>query len=425
MKPEIEDMIQALQGEKVSFYQAKVVIDSIEELSADEKREALKRFIPADKVPPPAPEFPVRTTSVSLKMNCPRCKRALNVTEPAFGKTVPCPGCKQPIKVPHPAAVSATAPAQRASPRSGGTDNLAAESTPPQLPPPMPPPPDGYPLANDPLEFLNSESVAPSAPPRSAGGNPLLGGTIGKIASPSAFAFALFLLFLPWLTVSCQDQNGSEHKVFSQSGLQTCYAGASSDQPDVRNGKSPGEGGLGPGTRPPEPDVRNGKSPGDGIKDLSPALLMILYAAAVVTGLSLSVAVLIGNERLRRWVVACSVAAFCLLAMQMMLGFPAESWIRERSRQLTEQERHLTELVGNTMTRSDKMGLAYAVAAGESCAIIVRYTIFPWLSLLVALAPAIVAAGEEWLFRSRASRGSPHWSVTGSDRHLPPCKPKW
>jgi len=52
MKPEIEDMIQALQGEKVSFYQAKVVIDSIEELSADEKREALRRFIPADKVPP-------------------------------------------------------------------------------------------------------------------------------------------------------------------------------------------------------------------------------------------------------------------------------------------------------------------------------------------------------------------------------------
>ena len=55
MTPEIEDMIQALQGEKVSFYQAKVVIDSITELSADEKREASERFIPADKSPPPAP----------------------------------------------------------------------------------------------------------------------------------------------------------------------------------------------------------------------------------------------------------------------------------------------------------------------------------------------------------------------------------
>jgi hypothetical protein len=68
-------------------------------------------------------------------------------------------------------------------------------------------------------------------------------GTVGKIASPSAFAFALFLFFLPWLTVSCQNKNAGEIKVLSQSGLQTCYAGASSDQPDVGKksaaGKSP------------------------------------------------------------------------------------------------------------------------------------------------------------------------------------------
>ena len=111
---------------------------------------------------------------MSFKINCPHCKRALNVTEPAFGKTVPCPGCKQPIKVPHPAAAPATAPAQRATPWSGGADNLAAESTPAQLPPSMPPTPDGYPLANDPLEFLHSESAAASVPPRSSGGNPPL-----------------------------------------------------------------------------------------------------------------------------------------------------------------------------------------------------------------------------------------------------------
>ena len=87
MKPEIEDMIQALQGEKVSFYQAKVVIDSIEELSAEEKREALRRFIPVDKVPPPAPAdkvpppAPANDVSppappVTIKhsqLKCPRC----------------------------------------------------------------------------------------------------------------------------------------------------------------------------------------------------------------------------------------------------------------------------------------------------------------------------------------------------------------
>ena len=171
----------------------------------------------------------------------------------------------------------------------------------------------------------------------------------------------------------------------SQSGLQTCYAGASSDQPDVR--KRPADG----------------KSPGAGIKDPSPALLMILYAAAVVTGLSLSVAVFMGNERLRKWVITCSAAAFCLLAMQLMLGFPVESWIRELPRKLTEQ--------GNSMTLDDKMGMAMVVAAVESGAIIVRYTVFLWLSLLVALAPAIVAAGEEWLLRSRTSGSRPE---TGS-----------
>jgi hypothetical protein len=60
MTPEVEEMVAALKNEGVSFYQAKVVIDSIAELSGDEKREALRQFIPADKpnatspIPPPA-----------------------------------------------------------------------------------------------------------------------------------------------------------------------------------------------------------------------------------------------------------------------------------------------------------------------------------------------------------------------------------
>jgi len=37
---------------------------------------------------------------MSFKMNCPHCKRVLNVTEKAFGKSVPCPACKQPIAIP-------------------------------------------------------------------------------------------------------------------------------------------------------------------------------------------------------------------------------------------------------------------------------------------------------------------------------------
>ena len=37
---------------------------------------------------------------MSFKMNCPHCAKPLNVTEKAFGKTVPCPNCNGPLIVP-------------------------------------------------------------------------------------------------------------------------------------------------------------------------------------------------------------------------------------------------------------------------------------------------------------------------------------
>ncbi len=37
-----------------------------------------------------------------FKMNCPHCKKTLNVNESLVGKTVPCPGCSQPIEVVQP-----------------------------------------------------------------------------------------------------------------------------------------------------------------------------------------------------------------------------------------------------------------------------------------------------------------------------------
>ena len=39
---------------------------------------------------------------MAFKFTCPHCNAALNVTDPAFGKTIPCPGCNQPINVPQP-----------------------------------------------------------------------------------------------------------------------------------------------------------------------------------------------------------------------------------------------------------------------------------------------------------------------------------
>ena len=39
---------------------------------------------------------------MSFKMDCPNCKRVLNVTEKVYGKTLSCPGCNQPMMVPQP-----------------------------------------------------------------------------------------------------------------------------------------------------------------------------------------------------------------------------------------------------------------------------------------------------------------------------------
>ena len=52
-----------------------------------------------------AKRFPRRWSSsgvepMAFKMVCPHCKKILNVTEKAFGRTVPCPGCNQPLAIP-------------------------------------------------------------------------------------------------------------------------------------------------------------------------------------------------------------------------------------------------------------------------------------------------------------------------------------
>ena len=167
----------------------------------------------------------------------------------------------------------------------------------------------------------------------------------------------------------------------SQSGLQTCYAGASSEHPEFD--KKPA----------------GGKSPGAGVKNPSPALLILLYAAAIAAGLALSVAVTMGNDRLRKWVVACSAAAFCLLTLQMMLGFPVEGWLKGLPTQLSQQR--------NATNLDDQMGMAVVVGAVESGAIIVRYTVFVWLSCLAAVIPAVVLVGEDWIARAKGGRATP------------------
>ncbi len=195
------------------------------------------------------------------------------------------------------------------------------------------------------------------------------------ILSPSAFALAVVLLFFPWVTVSCRDEMGMEREFLSQSGLQACYGGVSFS-PEVeqerKRSEQPPLGKKGPSLQTPlsETSFILPEQPPPGKKGPSPAWLVILYTATIGIGLSLSVPMCMGNEQLRKWVIICSVVAFCLLAIQMIVGFPVD---RELKQEI------------------------------PPVALVVRYTIFLWLSLLVVLAPGLVAAGEEWWFRRRAS----------------------
>ena len=68
MTPEIQEMVDELKKEGATYYQVRVVVNSITELSSKEKLEILKEFLPPEPVqpfefpsptkPPPLPEPP-------------------------------------------------------------------------------------------------------------------------------------------------------------------------------------------------------------------------------------------------------------------------------------------------------------------------------------------------------------------------------
>ncbi len=70
MSPEIKEMVEALKNEGVSYYQATVVVNSIDELSADERTSVLREFIPADQ-PPPATQPRPDADFSSIRANQP------------------------------------------------------------------------------------------------------------------------------------------------------------------------------------------------------------------------------------------------------------------------------------------------------------------------------------------------------------------
>jgi hypothetical protein len=102
---------------------------------------------------------------MAFKMDCPYCRKILNVTEKAFGKTLPCPGCNQSIAVPK------QEPMQASVARPATTMAQAASVAPMRASPPPPPsktPPatrETPPQAESTLDFLNN-SLTASPPSR-------------------------------------------------------------------------------------------------------------------------------------------------------------------------------------------------------------------------------------------------------------------
>jgi len=105
-------------------------------------------------------ENKLRGERMSFTMNCPHCKRALNITEKAFGKTAPCPGCNQPVTVPQQPGTSSSSQSPagvQAAPRQIAPPPTVV-SPPSALFPKMPPAPN----APTPLPPREDGGVRPS-----------------------------------------------------------------------------------------------------------------------------------------------------------------------------------------------------------------------------------------------------------------------
>ena len=160
-----------------------------------------------------------------FKMACPHCMRKLNVTEKAFGRTVPCPGCNQPIKVPYPAAIPPSASAVECSaPWVGNTqDGQTARTSPKQSPlgmPPMPTLPAGMP----PVPEIGGVYVPPEVKAATRPGSPLRLGLDRKqqqllVVGAAAGGLLLLCLLLAYtvLPILSGGSNGDAAKKVSQS----------------------------------------------------------------------------------------------------------------------------------------------------------------------------------------------------------------
>ncbi len=138
----------------------------------------------------------------------------------------------------------------------------------------------------------------------------------GRVATPSLFLLLMLLFFLPWVDIRCTEAGrpGFGITVASQSGLQLCYGGLSRFEQHM---------GVGPMLNQPNPPLRLV----DEQRNVKPAPLILVYGILIVGGVIVGLGVPAGWLR-SILVGGCSLAAFAVLLVQLMIGFPVEDNIR-------------------------------------------------------------------------------------------------
>jgi hypothetical protein len=176
---------------------------------------------------------------------------------------------------------------------------------------------------------------------------------------------ALVLFFLPWIDIRCSQQS-----IATQTGVQAIYGGGSASEGMKAFG-----------------DESGGKAPGEAIKDESMgySILLALALLGVIGAVVVSFTALrTGDERQSNLVGILCAAAFVLISIQMMIGFPVKE----------ELGRSMAEASKNESSGDPMGGLSDGMAGAVMMQIDVKHLPSLYFTLVMLGVPTLVLANS-------------------------------
>ncbi|MBI1833027.1 MAG: hypothetical protein HYR84_16425 [Planctomycetes bacterium] len=248
--------------------------------------------------------------SAELRFVCPKCRAVMSAPVEKAGEKINCLKCGQRLQIPpaqHAKTILASAFESENEPKLGS--NPVAPIA------PGPPPPST-------AVGAESTSVAPNTPADEIWSRARAFLTMAfhsdwrRLPTAPILWPCFFLFFLPWINISCMAVDGKSVVLASQSGLQTCYGGASLDQKLERMA------------------AREGRDKPENPEDQPPwSLLSILYGLFIILGGFLGLACIV-TLFWQKIPLACPIShlgslafgslAFLILLLQMVIHFPIE-----------------------------------------------------------------------------------------------------